>query len=126
LGQQQLLLIVLGVIVVGVAVAFAIGLFRGNAIQTKRDLLLSEAGNIATIALSYYKKPTEFGGGGNSFTRWQIPKKMLQTDAGTYEADVTSNQVIITGTGTEAVTGSDYIKVQTIVADSGYYSVIIN
>ena len=49
MGQQQLLLIVLGVIVVGVAVAFAIGLFRGNAITTKRDMLLNESGNIAAI-----------------------------------------------------------------------------
>ncbi len=42
MGQQQLLLIVLGVIIVGIAVILGIVLFRQNSIDQKRDLLINE------------------------------------------------------------------------------------
>jgi hypothetical protein len=40
-------------------------------------------------------------------------------------ASVTANQVIITGTGTEIVTGTDSIKVDTYVTADDFYTVII-
>jgi len=126
LGQQQLLLIVLALIVVGIAIVISIQLFRSNAIDSKRDLLINESANIASIAISYYKKPREFGGGGKTFTDFEIPKQLLETKNGSYIAEVSTDQVIITGTGTEVVTGNDSIKVQTIVTAGEYHSVIIN
>ena len=63
MGQQQLLLIVLGVIIVGVAVITAIILFRASAVENKRDLILNELMNIAMMAQEYNKKPTILGGG---------------------------------------------------------------
>ncbi len=126
MGQQQLLLIVLAVIVIGAAVLWGIGLFRGSAIETKRDLLISESADIAIAAMGYYKKPVQFNGGGNSFTGWNIPSQMASTDAGHYIANVTADEVVITGTGTEVVTGTDTIKIQTMVSDTGYYSIVIH
>lgn len=126
MGQQQLLMIVLAIIIVAIAIAVSIELFRGNAIESKRDLLISECSNIATIAISYYKKPREMGGGGKTFTNWQIPPQLLQTANGSFLASVSAQQVTITGTGTEVITGNDSIKVQTIITSDDYYSVIIN
>ena len=126
MGQQQLLMIVLAIIIVGIAIAISIELFRASAIDGKRDLLIAECSNIATIAISYYKKPAEMGGGGKTFTNWQIPNQLVQTANGSYLASVTAQQVTITGTGTEVITGNDSIKVQTIVTANDYYSVIIN
>jgi len=126
LGQQQLLLIILAIIIVGIAIAISIQLFRANAIDGKRDLLVSECSNIATIAISYYKKPREMGGGGKTFTGWQIPSQLVATMNGSYTAQVSPNNVIIVGTGTEVVTGNDSIKVQTTVSANAINSVIIN
>jgi len=126
LGQQQLLLIILAIIIVGIAIAISIQLFRASAIDGKRDLLMSECSNIATIAISYYKKPREMGGGGKTFTGWQIPSQLVTTMNGSYSAQVSPNNVIIVGTGTEVVTGNDSIKVQTTVSANAINSVIIN
>ncbi len=125
MGQQQLLLLVLAVIIIGTAVLFAMGLFRGAAVESKRDLLISESTNIASHALGYYKRPREMNGGGNSFQGWQIPAMMQTTEAGSYVANVTDQEVTITGTGTEVV-GIDTIKVETVVSDSGFHSIIIH
>ncbi len=68
MGQQQLLLIVLGVIVVGIAVVVGINLFNANAESSTQDSIVSQGTNIGAMAQQYYKKPTAMGGGGNDFT----------------------------------------------------------
>ncbi len=67
MGQQQLLLIVLGVIIVGIAVVVGINLFNANAEESAKDTLVSEGTNLGAMAQQYFKKPVALGGGGNSF-----------------------------------------------------------
>jgi len=67
MGQQQLLLIVLGVIIVGIAVVVGINLFNANAEESTKDTLVSEGTNLGAMAQQYFKKPVALGGGGNSF-----------------------------------------------------------
>jgi hypothetical protein len=67
MGQQQLLLIVLGVIVVGIAVVVGINLFNANAETSTQDSIVSQGTNIGALFQQYYKKPVSMGGGGNTF-----------------------------------------------------------
>ncbi|HED07098.1 MAG TPA: hypothetical protein ENI57_03175 [Ignavibacteria bacterium] len=105
MGQQQLLLIVLGVIIVGIAVVVGINLFNANAISANRDGVISDLNNLGTMAQQYYKKPTSMAGGGNTFTGWTVPASLDTTANGTYTATVSAQSVIIVGVGTE--TGDD-------------------
>ncbi len=127
MGQQQLLLIVMAVIIVGIAIAVSIQLFRSNAIESKRDILIEETTSIGLMALQYFKKPAEIGGGSQSFIGWTIPSQMVTTANGNFMTSmVAADQVIITGTGTEVVTGTDSIEVQTTVTANEINSIIIN
>jgi len=127
MGQQQLLMIVLALIIIAIAIAISISLFRANAIEGKRDILIEETTSIGMMALQYYKKPQEFGGGGKSFLGWQIPNHMNQTVNGNFiTADIQADEVRILGTGTEVVTGGDSIQVETVVTANNLYTVIIN
>ena len=104
MGQQQLLLIVLGVIIVGIAVVVGINLFNANATNANRDGVISDLNNLGAMAQQFYKKPTSMGGGGNSFTGgagWTIPTGLDSTANGTYGAAPADQTVLITGTGTE-------------------------
>jgi len=126
-GQQQLLMIVLAIIIVGIAIAISVQLFRSNAIESKRDLLIEETTSLATMAIQYYKKPQAMGGGGRSFMGWEIPSQMVQTFNGNFmRAVVNASEVIITGTGSEAVTETDSIKVETTVRPHEIFTIIIN
>ncbi len=125
MGQQQLLLILLGVIVVGVAIVAGIDLFTANAIESKRDLLLHECVELSSMAQQYYRKPKEMGGGGRSFDGWDIPSNLTSTENGHFKAAVNSSSVVITGTGNEVVTGSDSVKVQVTVYPDKYTTVIL-
>ena len=98
MGQQQLLLIVLGVIVVGIAVVVGINLFNANAEEANKDGIVSDATNLGAMAQQYYKKPVSMGGGGNTFTGWLIPTGLDSTANGTYTAVPQAQSVVITGT----------------------------
>jgi hypothetical protein len=126
LGQQQLLLIVLGVIIVGIAVLLGIFLFRQSAVDQKRDLVINEILHISEIAQQYYLKPTSLAGGGNSFTGWQIPQQFVNGANGSFTAIVSPTQVEITGTGNETVSGSDLIQVKATVTKDSVITEIIH
>jgi hypothetical protein len=93
MGQQQLLLIVLGVIIVGIAIVVGINLFNANAEESAKDTLVSEGTNLGALAQQYYKKPGALGGGGNSFDgslsgttpqvpAWDVPARLATSSVG--------------------------------------------
>ncbi len=84
MGQQQLLLIVLATDYSRVAIAISIQLFRSNAVEAKRDILIEETTTLGLMALQYFKKPAELGGGSNSFIGWTIPSQMVATENGNF------------------------------------------
>ncbi len=119
MGQQQLLLILLGIIVVGVAVVVGINLFSANAIEAKRNNVINDLIHLASDAQKYYKTPKSMGGGSQSFTGWEIPAKLKTNADGSFTATVTVDNVILIGVGNQVVTGNDSIKVKmTVTADS--------
>jgi hypothetical protein len=126
MGQQQILLIVLGVIVVGLAIAVSLVLFRAHSIDEKRNLLMNEGSSLASSAMGYYKKPASLGGGGNSFVGWTIPPSMVTTATGRFTATAFSDSLVIIGTGNEVTTGTDSVKVKITVLENTFYSTVIN
>ena len=101
MGQQQILLIVLALIIVGGAIVIGIKLFGTSAVMANRDSISAELHTLAAVAMQYYKKPQEMGGGSNSFTNWNIPQNLDSTVYGMYSATPTSQSVTIIGLGTE-------------------------
>ncbi len=117
MGQQQLLLVIIGVIIVGVAVAIAITMFHDNAINSNRDVLKNDLLGFAGRAQQYYRKTAANGGGGNSFTNITIANvtNMTVNDNGTYSIlTVEPQQIVMVGRGTHVV-GTDTVEVRCTV-----------
>ncbi len=126
MGQQQLLLIILGAIIIGIAIAVSITLFRAHSIDEKRHLLINEGSSLASLAMSYYRKPSVIGGGGGSFTGWTIPGDMAATATGSFISTAYNDSVVIIGTGNEVVTGNDSVKVRITVLANSFSTGIVN
>ena len=127
MGQQQLLLIMLSVIVVGVGIAMGVVLFSENAIEQKRNEVINECALLASEAQLYFRRPTALGGGGKSFSGWDIPTQYKTTEAGSFTVSaITNNEVKITGTGNEVVTDGDSVQVVVTVTPLAYSTEIIN
>jgi Tfp pilus assembly protein PilE len=127
MGQQQLLLIILGVIVVGIAVAVGITMFQDNAVSANRDAVTNDLVNLASRAQQFYRRPVALGGGGNSFTGGSgltMAKLTSKTSNanGTYSlGTVNATSAVINGTGVEKGTDGSPISVtMTVFADSTY------
>lgn len=128
MGQQQLLLIVLGVIIVGIAVVVGINVFTASSSQANRDATISDLTNLASLAQQYYRKPAALGGGGNSFTGWTIPASIDTTGNGTYAtSSVGASSVVIVGTGNEkGNNGTGPVQVTMTVGADRITSTVIN
>ncbi|MDR3667516.1 MAG: hypothetical protein P4L35_11795 [Ignavibacteriaceae bacterium] len=103
MGQQQLLLIVLGVIVVGIAIAAGMGLFSSNKEGSIKDELVNQNLAIGAAAQQFYSKPTSMGGGNQSFLGFGTTTaplgKMAYTTNGTYGVGTgTTSQIVVTAT----------------------------
>ena len=110
MGQQQLLLIVLSVIIVGIAVVVGIQMFGASAASANLEAVSNDLLNLASRAQQHYVKPTGMGGGGNSFAGLTADaaglKKLTSkasNDNGTYSITGagTADKVTITGVGNQ-------------------------
>jgi len=127
MGQQQLLLIVLGVIIVGIAVVVGINVFTASSSQANRDGVIADLTNLASLAQQHYRKPTALGGGGNTFTGWTLPGALDTTGNGVYTITVAAQTVTIVGTGNEkGNNGTSSVKATMVVGPDRIQSTTIN
>ena len=99
MGQQQLLLIILGVIIVGIAIAVGLSLFSAQSIQSNKDAIINDLNNLAAYAYQYKIRPTSMAGGGNSYANIAMPTKLASNANATYAFSAAgANSVTITGT----------------------------
>ena len=107
MGQQQLLLLVLGIVIVGLAVVAGINAFEDNQVKSEQDALVNEAMRIGTDVMANYKKPEQLGGGGET----TYPTDL--TDVG-YEATGADGDEYTTPWGDIEYTGGGSSSVPTL------------
>jgi flagellar basal body-associated protein FliL len=102
MGQQQLLLIILGVIIVGIAIAVGISMFSSGSVQANRDGIVNDLNNLAANAYQFKIRPTTMGGGGGKYTgngtTYVVPTKLASNENGSYAVSVAAQSVTFTGT----------------------------
>ena len=116
MGQQQLLLLVLSIVIVGTAIVVGINAYTENSVRTNWDSLLQEGLRIANDAQSWQQKPELFGGSpdaqkasGTPFNGIDFNKLGYNTDAigtagdcyislnGTFEIEPSSDSLYVRG-----------------------------
>ena len=108
MGQQQLLLVILGVVIVGIAIAVGVSLFVDAAQAANRDAVTNDLYHLVELAHKHYRTPTSLSGGGNTFNNFTFPPILAENSNGTYEqvnVGHTDDHIHFEGTGIE--TGRD-------------------
>lgn len=108
MGQQQLLLVILVTIIVGIATVVAINTFGSAADSANLDAVRQDVASIAASSQGYFMKPTMMDGGGRSFDGITFNKiafaaSGMNTDAtiawndnGTYQLNPTDQTLTVT------------------------------
>ena len=79
MGQQQLLIMVLVSIIVGLASIVGLILFENFRDESYKDLIRQEVLEAASFGQLYYGKPTALGGGGKSYASISMTDIQLDT-----------------------------------------------
>ena len=133
MGTQQILLIVLSVIIVGIAVAVGITMFNAQATNSNRQAIVGDMNNQASSALAFYKTPLTHGGGAGSFISanavgtwigYDWDGTILTTGNGTFTLAVSGDVLTIAGTGTE-IGSNGSTNVQATMTVTGATSAIV-
>lgn len=130
MGQQQLLLIILGVIIVGIAIAVSIVMFRDSGVSANRDALRTDLLLITSKAKQYYRRPVSMGGGGYSFDGLTpdaagmlklVTSQFSDSNAnGSYTiASVESKKIVFIGTGNIQLDNGDRPTIECTVTTGG-------
>ncbi len=101
MGQQQLFLIVLSVIVVAGAVAVGMAIFRGNAVESNRRAVIADLITYGSKAQRYFRVSKAFGGGNRNFDRFYLAP--IDTGNGNGSYSITTN----IPSGATFISGSD-------------------
>ncbi|MDX1439449.1 MAG: hypothetical protein R3284_06055 [Rubricoccaceae bacterium] len=118
MGQQQLLLLVLGIVIVGLAVVVGIQAFGENQKKANADALVNDGVRIASDMQAWVLKPTAFGGGNGSFGGVTFADLGYESTAGVYtnlngafELAASGAGQLITGTSVGSEGNTVYVRV---------------
>lgn len=111
MGTQQILLIVLSVIIVGVAIAVGIQMFNAQSYNSNKTAIAADAQTYATQIVQYYKTPVSQGGGGNALPSADATGAALMGNAMGWDGATITND---NGTYTLAITTTGAPGVATI------------
>ena len=124
MGQQQLILLVLATVIVGIAIVVGIAAFTENSAKSNADAMMQDAVRIANDAQAWKKKPAPFGGQASEaaavtagapadptdFTAATLPLLGYSVDAnGTYE-NLNGQFRIVVASGTATITGINPVE----------------
>jgi len=123
MGQQQLMLIVIGMVIVAITVVVGIWMMKVNAVEHNRDTLTSYLTHIAVLAQAYYHNPKEIGGGGRSFVGFTISPQDASTDDGTFAVtEATPVEAAIQALGVEiGADGTSPTKIVIVVRSDSLF-----
>lgn len=127
MGQQQLLLVILVTILVGIATVVAINVFGTQAEEANVDAVRQDILGAAAQAQGYYTRPDMMGGGGNSFGGIEINDLGIagvtndspNNQNGSYELSVEGDALEITGHPASRISGFDPDGGSVQTADQG-------
>lgn len=72
MGTQQMFLLVVAALIVGLALVAGIDQFAVGAQGASQDLLRNEAARVARHAQAWFRRPIPYGGGARSFANFEL------------------------------------------------------
>lgn len=73
MGMQQMLLILLTVIIVGISISVGIHMFNVQAVNANRNAIIADLNNIAGQAIAFLMSPRSMGGGEGNWIPFDRP-----------------------------------------------------
>jgi hypothetical protein len=100
MGTQQLLLILLTLLLVAIAIAIGLSIIHAQKAISNRDAIINDLNDLAANANQFKLRPTSLGGGGGTFSGYNIPSPMISNGNAAYSISTAGSATGISFTGT--------------------------
>lgn len=98
MGQSQLLIIAISVLIIGIAIAAGAGMFQDDEVEANKKAMINDVNHIGQNAVRYYRRIPALGGGGYSYFGYALPATFRSNLNGSYSTNPTSKDILqITG-----------------------------
>lgn len=98
MGQSQLLIIAISVLIIGIAILAGAGFFQADDIEANKKAMVNDVNHIAMNAARYYRRIAALGGGSYSYMSYVLPAGYRSNLNGTYSTNPVSKEVLqVTG-----------------------------
>jgi hypothetical protein len=98
MGQSQLLIISLSVLIVGIAILAGAGFFQADDIDANKKAMIDDFHHIAVNAVRYHRRIVALNGGGYKFSGYELPVGYRSNLNGRYSSVVLDPQTLqVTG-----------------------------
>jgi|WetSurMetagenome_2_1015567.scaffolds.fasta_scaffold524019_1 hypothetical protein len=116
MGQQQILFIIVGVIIIGIAITVGISIVSAQTVATNRDALINDLNHLSSYAYQYRIRLRSMGGGQGDYTGFVIPPKLSSNEDGSYTvASAGANSVSLVAVSSENASNS----IQVVIGSEG-------
>lgn len=138
MGVQQLTLIVLTVIIIGISISAGIIMFNQTLIRNNRLAIIDDMNIFAGVAMTYYKTPVDMGGGNRTWNvddmgpwfgyNYDAANDSMSNSNGTFVLSSDGDVLTIVGSGNEIGTnGSTNVEVVlTLTGDTSEIITTVN
>lgn len=119
MGQQQILFIIVGVIIIGIAITVGISIVSAQTVATNRDAMINDLNHLASYAYQFRLRLRSMGGGQGDYTDFAIPPKLTVNEDGTYSvASANVNTITLRAASSENASNT----IQVVVGSDGKIS----
>ena len=102
MGSQQLLFVILGLIIVGIAIIAGISMFSAQGVAFNRDSIISDLNELAAHAYQFRGRLRTMGGGQGDYSTYSIPAVLAENNNATYSIQSASvNSLTILAVSTQ-------------------------
>lgn len=111
MGQNQLLIIAISVLIIGIAILAGTGFFGDEEVDSNKKAMINDVNHIAMNASRYYRRIAALNGGGYSYMGYVLPTGYQSNLNGSYSTNPISKEVLMI-TGVSGRDSSDTMTAQ--------------
>jgi hypothetical protein len=94
MGQSQILIIAISVLIIGIAILAGSGFFSDEEVDANKKAMINDMNHIAMNAGRYYRRIAALDGGGFSYMGYVLPVGYRTNLNGTYSTNPLSKDVL--------------------------------
>jgi hypothetical protein len=94
MGQNQILIIAISILIIGISILAGTGFFTDDETETNKKAMINDVNHIAMNATRYYRRIGALGGGGYSYLGYALPGGYRSNLNGSYSVNPLSQSAL--------------------------------